>query len=429
MKKKIVAILFVFVLMLTTFSSAYGIELLNVGIYETAYRLSKDNDINLPFINVFDKSATYDKTVKHSGITFGETTIDVEDKLEGVHAILTDDMVTIKGEIEHGVILANNVVIEGKISDDTIIIAQTVKITEKAIVERDILVIATDLAVLGTVKGNLIAVSTDAKVSGVIEQDLRIVTCTLNLENSTIKGKLEAEVDFEGVKKDILTAYPEAVVALNVKEDNSVNVVKIVLKGIKTVLVYTFIAAVITKKNKSVATKMSARFMENSTFGILSSAAVLTLAPLLLIVLTFAGVVGLGIIAWPVLIIFTAVILLALVTSQLIVGLFIYEVIKKKASKYRIPALAIIYTVLFALTQIPVIYSYAIVAISLVALGIVLTYIFKRNDTSEFIDASEDKVVKIEDTKQDKEVEETVEQPKVEQKDNSKKKNKKNKKK
>ena len=429
MKKKIVAILFVFVLMLTTFSSAYGIELLNVGIYETAYRLSKDNDINLPFINVFDKSATYDKTVKHSGITFGETTIDVEDKLEGVHAILTDDMVTIKGEIEHGVILANNVVIEGKISDDTIIIAQTVKITEKAIVERDILVIATDLAVLGTVKGNLIAVSTDAKVSGVIEQDLRIVTCTLNLENSTIKGKLEAEVDFEGVKKDILTAYPEAVGALNVKEDNSVNVVKIVLKGIKTVLVYTFIAAVITKKNKSVATKMSARFMENSTFGILSSAAVLTLAPLLLIVLTFAGVVGLGIIAWPVLIIFTAVILLALVTSQLIVGLFIYEVIKKKASKYRIPALAIIYTVLFALTQIPVIYSYAIVAISLVALGIVLTYIFKRNETSEFIDASEDKVVKIEDTKQDKEVEETVEQPKVEQKDNSKKKNKKNKKK
>ena len=429
MKKKIVAILFVFVLMLTTFSNAYGVELLNLGIYETAYRLSKDNDINLPFINVFDKSATYDKTVKHSGITFGETTIDVEDKLEGVHAILTGDMVTIKGEVEHGVILANNVVVEGKISDDTVIIAKKVQVMENAVVERDIVIVSTDLDVLGTVKGNLIAASLDAKVSGTIEQDLRIVTGTLNLENSTIKGKLEAEVDFEDVKQEILTAYPEAVVELNVKEDNSVNVTKIVIKGIKTVLVYTFIAAVITKKNKSVATKMSARFMENSTFGILSSAAVLTLAPLLLIVLTFAGVVGLGIIAWPVLIIFTAVILLALVTSQLIVGLFIYEVIKKKASKYRIPTLAIIYTVLFALTQIPVVYSYAIVAISLVALGIVLTYIFKRNETSEFIDASEDKVVKIEEEKQDKEVDETVEQTKVEQKDNSKKKNKKNKKK
>ena len=429
MKKKIVAILFVFVLMLTTFSNAYGVELLNLGIYETAYRLSNDNDINLPFINVFDKSATYDKTVKHSGITFGETTIDVEDKLEGVHAILTDDMVTIKGEVEHGVILANNVVVEGKISDDTVIIAKKVQVMENAVVERDIVIVSTDLDVLGTVKGNLIAASLDAKVSGTIEQDLRIVTGTLNLENSTIKGKLEAEVGFEDVKQEIISMYPEAVVELNVKEDNSVNVVKIVLKGIKTVLVYTFIAAVITKKNKSVATKMSARFMENSTFGILSSAAVLTLAPLLLIVLTFAGVVGLGIIAWPVLIIFTAVILLALVTSQLIVGLFIYEVIKKKASKYRIPTLAIIYTVLFALTQIPVVYSYAIVAISLVALGIVLTYIFKRNETSEFIDASEDKVVKIEEVKQDKEVDETVEQTKVEQKDNSKKKNKKNKKK
>ncbi len=429
MKKKIIAILFVFVLMLTTFSNIYAVELLNLGIYETAYKLSKENDINLPFINVFDKSAIYDKTVKHSGITFGETTIDVEDKLEGVHGIFTGDMVTIKGEIEHGLIIAKNVVIEGKVSDDTVIIAETVKVLETAVIERDIVVISTDIDVLGTVKGNLIAVATDTKIAGTLEQDLRIVTATLDLENSKIKGKIEAEVNFEEVKEDILTAYPEAVVTKSVEKEDKVNIIRIIVKGLKSVLVYTFVAAIITKKDKSVVTKMSARFIENSTFGILSSAAVLTLAPLILIGLVFAGAIGLGIIAWPALIIFTAVILLTLTLSQLIVGLFIYEVFKKKIGKYRLPVLTVIYAVLFALTQIPVIYSYVIVAICLVALGNVLTYIFKKNETSEFIDTNTEKTVKIEETKQEEKVEEVKEKPKAEQKDNAKKKNKKNKKK
>ena len=425
MKKKIVAILFVFVLMLTTFSSAYGVELLNLGIYETAYKLSKDNDINLPFINVFEKSATYDKTVKHSGITFGETTIDVEDKLEGVHGIFTGDMVTIKGEVEHALIVANNVVIEGKVSDDTVIIAEKVQVMENAVVERDIVIVSTDLDVLGTVKGNLIAASLDAKISGTIEQDLRILTSTLNLENSTIKGKLEAEVGFEDVKQEIISMYPEAVVTKSVEKEDKVNVTRIVIKGIKTVLVYTFVAMLITKKDKSVATKMSARFMENSTFGVLSSAGLLIIAPFVLIILILAGIFGLGIIAWPVLVVFVSTILLTLALSQLIVGLFIYEVFKKKASKHRMLVLAIIYTALFALTQIPVIYSYAIVAISLVALGLVLTYIFKKNETSEFIDASEDKVVKIEETLTEQPKEETKNESNDKAKGKNKKKSKK----
>ena len=348
----------------------------------------------------------------------------MEDKLEGVHGIFTGDMVTIKGEVEHALIVANNVVIEGKVSDDTVIIAEKVQVMENAIVERDIVIVATDLDVLGTVKGNLIAASLDAKISGTVEQDLRILTSTLDLENSKIKGKLEAEVGFEDVKQEIISMYPEAVVTKSVEKEDKANVTRIVIKGIKTVLVYTFVAMLITKKDKSVATKRSARFMENSTFGVLSSAGLLIIAPFVLIILILAGVFGLGIIAWPVLVVFVSTILLTLALSQLIVGLFIYEVFKKKASKYRMLVLAIIYTTLFALTQIPVIYSYAIVAISLVALGLVLTYIFKKNETSEFIDASEDKVVKIEETLTEQPKEETKNESNAKAKGKNKKKNK-----
>ena len=48
MKKKIVAILFVFVLMLTTFSSAYGVELLNLGVLPGGYGNSFGAVILLP---------------------------------------------------------------------------------------------------------------------------------------------------------------------------------------------------------------------------------------------------------------------------------------------------------------------------------------------------------------------------------------------
>ena len=77
----------------------------------------------------------------------------------------------------------------------------------------------------------------------------------------------------------------------------------------------------ITKKDKSIATKMSARFMENSTFGVLSSAGLLIIAPFVLIILILAGIFGLGIIAWPALVIFVSTILLTL--ALIVCGIFI----------------------------------------------------------------------------------------------------------
>ncbi len=418
MKKKIIAVLLMLVLMLTTYTNAYAFDLFRLDIYETAYKLSKENDIDLPFINFFEKSANYDVPVKHSGMTFAEDVIDVDDKLEGVHFIFAKDMLTVKGEIEHGLIYGKNVVIEGKISDDTVIIAETVKILENATIDRDILVIAGKVESTGTIKGNFIISATDAIINGKVEKDLRVTSETLTIDESDIKGKVEVLVreGFDTTK--IKEKYPEANIELKSKEENKVNILEVIIKGIKAVLVYTFVAMLITKKEKGITTKVSARFIDNSTFGLIMAAVVLLLSPIIVGILIALGIFGLGIITWPLVIIFVAAMLLSFVLGQLVVGVFVYEILRKKINKYKLPILAGIFAVVFALTQVPGINTYVIAALSMISLGMLITYIFKKAKASEFIEFTETKKVKIEEKKND--AEEEIKEEKT-KKDNNKK--------
>ena len=433
MKKKILAIIIVFVLMIANMTNVFAAEMIDVGLFETAYKLSKENDINLPFINLFEKDAVYDETVKKSGISFAESTLEIKDKMEGIHVILSGDMVTITGEIEHAVIYGKNVVVEGKISEDTIIMAETVQILENAVVEKDIVIVSDELKVIGTVKGNLIGYIDNVNVSGTVES-LRISASTVNLENSKISGTIDIDLPYGTDTSKIKEVYPNATLNIASYEEETKTAkdyLKIVINGAKHVLVYTFVAMLITKKEKGITTKMAARFMDNSTFGLLMASLVLFLSPIVAGILVALGIFGLGIIAWPVLIIFVAVILLAIILGQLIFGVFVYELLRKKVTKYKLPVMAGIYAVVFAVTQIPGISTYVISALSMISLGTLITYVFKKAKTSEFIEFTETKNIKIEEVKKDEEKTEEIkeeineEQPKTD----TKKKAKKNKKK
>ena len=124
-------------------------------------------------MNIFTNAATYDKDVTHSGISIGETTIDVNEKLEGMQVLFSTDMITIKGEVENSLIYANNVIIEGKLTGDSIILAPTVQIKEAAVIENDVIIIANNLDIAGTVKGNVIATVTEkTTVTGIINEEV-----------------------------------------------------------------------------------------------------------------------------------------------------------------------------------------------------------------------------------------------------------------
>ena len=394
MKKKILPVLLMFILMLTTLTNTYAKEgMLGFGLFDTAYRLSQSEEIELPFVNFFEKSATYDQLVKHSGVSIGSATIDVDEKMEGMHLILSKDMVTIKGEIEHGIIYGKNIVVEGKISNDTILLAENVKILDTAVVEKDLIVVATDLIVDGTVRGNLIAASTNAIINGVLEQDLRIETSTIDVDKATIKDEIYLTV-VKGTDVSKVTAkFPNA--SIN-EIDNTMpteetkltgeDVAKIIFDGLKLVVVYTLVAMLITKKESTVTTKMAARFIENSTFGIFAAVGMFALSILIIVMLIILGATGYGVIAWPVLIVYLAILLLSLSICKFVVGLVLYEILKKKIGKYRVPALIGIFAVLFALTKIPYIAVYTVIGINIISMAVFMTYIFKRNETTEFIE-------------------------------------------
>ena len=379
MRKKflsIIAVMFVVLVSLTHVFAADG--MFQLGAYEEIYKLSEQAQIDLPFLNVFTNAATYDENITHSGISFGQSTIDVDEKLEGMHILFTNDMITIKGEVENAVVYGSNVVIEGKITGDTIILAPTVQILEKAVIEKDVIIVANNLDIKGMVKGNVIAtVSDKANITGKIEKDLRMVAENLTVDGANIKGEiyLETNADTTALKEK----YPDATIkSLQETSEPETDWFGIFTKGIITVVIYGVISFFVTRKDNNIASKAYNKFAKHTSYGLLMSVVLLMLLLVLPILLIVLAIVGLGIIAWPILIAYIALILLVGTTATLIVGMTIFEALKNKVRKYKILAIALIYIVLYALTQIPFIATYANMAILLIALAIVVTMITKK---------------------------------------------------
>lgn len=384
MAKKFFSILMVMFVVLVSLTNVHAADgLFHMGMYEDIYKLSEQSDIDLPFFNMFVNAATYDKDVKHSGISFGSTTIDVNEKLEGMHAIISSDMVTIKGEVENSFIYANNVVIEGKLTSDSIIFAPTVQIKENAVIENDVIIVANNLDIAGTVKGNVIATVTEkTTVTGKINEDLRLMTTDLKLENEQIKGNIyvETSADMTSLKEK----YPEATVKSLVEQvEQETDWMGIITKGIITVIVYTFVAWLVTRKPNNIVERACEKFKAKTTFGLIASVITLMLALILPILLIVFALTGLGLIAWPILIAYVALLLLVATTAMLIVGMAIYDGVKGKVAKFKIPVIALIYAVLYVLTQITFVAAYANMAIMLIALAIVLTMFTKKKETKE----------------------------------------------
>lgn len=387
MKKKILTVILTLIVMISTLTNTYAADnFFNLGVFQTAYKLSNEADIDLPFINVFSKAATYDEDVKHSGISIGESIIDIDEKLEGVHLIMASDMITIKGEVEHGIIYGTNIVVEGKISGDTILIANSVKILEGAVIEKDVVIVADNMEMAGTIKGNLIGAASTVSITGTIENDLRVDISNIAINEATINGDIYINVPAGTADSlvGITEKYPNAVINEKVENVNSEikgeEIAKIVFNGVKVVLIYTIIGLLITKKENNIVSKATARFTENSSFGILTGTAMFMLSIVGTILLILLATIGLGVIAWPILVIYLGLILLCVSISSFVVGMTLYQVVKNKVGKYKIPVLVGIFAVIYVLSQISAISFYVFAAINLVSMAVIMSYIFKREE-------------------------------------------------
>ena len=396
MKKKLLSILAIFVIAIFAVVSVNAatdeenkendFSLFNVNSFSEVYKLSEQNGkIDIPFINIFSKGATYDKIVKHPGISIGSSTIDVNEKLEGLQLIISNDMISIKGEVENVIIFGKNVVVEGSISGDSVIFSENVTVTEKGKIASDVVIISNELEISGTVEGNLIAVvSGKSKINGTINGEYRTITGSIDVENSNIKGNVYIKTNADTSK--VLEKYKNATIVAIKNEDSKdtgKEILDIVIKGIITVVIYTLVCFLITKKDNNIVAKMTNKFKEHTVYGIIMACIYLFVSLILPVILILLAVAGLGIVAWPILIVYLAILLISLSMSTLIVGMIIYEALKDKIEKYKLPAMAGIFIVLFVLSNIPAISHYALTTINLVSLAAIITLLTKRKNKKE----------------------------------------------
>ncbi len=396
MKKKLLLLSLMVLSLFSMFSFVNAEELMNVNIYseamgnvgtDTIYKSSEHKSATIPFINsISGMKVILDTDIAHSGITMAQKEIEVLGNLKGLHMMYNTDSITIKGKIDYPIIVSQNVIIEGEITGDTVIWAPNIVIKDSAKIHGDILVSTQNLKIEGDVYGSVIAhASNECTITGKVGKSLRVSTKSLNVENGTVGGDIFVKTDADMSK--LLEKYPNAVVEIDSMSENESEVKDIIITGVTTVVIFTAVGYIFLRKDDNMFTKALNKIKGKSVNVVLSGAAVLLPSILVAMLLVIASILGLWIIGVPLLIVYIAYIVACCMLSVMIVGAVIFEAIKYNViKKYeenalikKLGLLFAIYLVLYALTVIPFISTYAIMALCTVSTGIVTVSLFGKN--------------------------------------------------
>lgn len=368
MKKFLKGMLLVFLIMMTLITSVQAtdvestteaiqdISIFNVGIYDTEYKSSiyKLEKI-LPFFNMSSQNMIYDTDINAHGITFGSLSVDVKQKLKGIHVMFAGDTLTIDGSVEFPIVLATNVVINGKVDRDALIIAESVFVTEDAEIANDITVFGGSLEVRGKVNGNVLGTVDKLYISGHVEKDVRMIAKNFVFENEMLNGDIYLETDSDTTalesKYENVTVYPYTTETVE-EEVETVDTAAIVTKGIIVIIVYTVLAVVLTRKETNIVQKMTDKFVNYAPYSILMALGLLVCSFLIFIVLIILAILGLGVIAWPILIFLIAFAIISYIIEVLVVGSVLANLIMRKIKSKSISIKIGIYAGIFGIVYI-----------------------------------------------------------------------------
>lgn len=390
MKRKIELCLLMLVTCILAFTNVKAQDLVTVNIYEEEYVSTKQNEIDLPFINEIDNKVTYDKDVNHSGITVSTEEVEILKHLKGIHLIYTNDTVWLKGKVDYPIIIATNVVIEGNVAGDAIIYAPSVVIKEGAVIDGDILISTTDLEIAGVVNGSVIAsVSGKCKVTGKVQGSFRASVNEVELAEGALSGDVFLKTTTD--TSEILKNYPNAIIEDIEEQEQSAELSETIITGITAVIIYTAIGFVIVRKDSNIFTKVCNKIKGNEMNVVLFGIALIIVSIILLLMLLIIGVLGMWFIAVPVAVAYVAYVIVCSMLAVFIIGTTIFEKIKYAAiKKYednitikKLGLLFLIYSVLYLLTVIPFISTYVIMIYSIVAIGIVTVCLFGKKKVQD----------------------------------------------
>lgn len=389
MKKKIALIFIICVSLLFIGTSLKAADMVDANSYEESYVLSEAQNINNVFLNQSEKKIIYDKDINHSGITLGIGEIEILSNLRGIQLIYSQDSVHIKGKVNYPMILAQNVVIEGKVDGDLIVVAPSIYIKEGAEILGDIVALTTDIEISGTVTGNVNAlVNNNIKVDGQIKGSLHTTTMTADLENSKIEGDILLKTNSNVAK--VKEKYPNAVIKTieQVKDNNTKNVI---ITGIISIVVFTLLGYLFIRKDNNIFSKFATQAKDNILRIMLSGIIALIIIPFVALILVILSFLGIWMIAIPIAIVYAALVVTACMLAILIVGATVFEIISKKVIKAnnentnikKLGLLFLINTVIYILTLIPIINKYVIILMYILSIGVLISYCLKAKTNKE----------------------------------------------
>ena len=385
-------------------SSVQDLSIFNTGIYDTEYKSSVYKlEKMLPFFNLSSQNMVYDTDINVHGITFSSLSVDVKEKLRGIHAIFAGDTLTIDGSVEFPIVLATNVVINGKVDRDALIFAQSVFVTEEAEIMNDITVFGGSLEVRGKVNGNVLGAVDNLFVTGQVGKDLRMQARGIAFENETIKGDIyletDGEVDYLKNKYKNVTIHPYTTETVEEKTE-SIDIEGIIKKGIIITIVCTLIALLITRKETNIIKKMSDKFITYTPYAILMSLGLIVFSFLILMVLLILVLVGLGIVVWQIIIFLIGFAIISYMIQVFVVGSVAANLITRKIKStsivVKLGIYAGIFILIYTLTKLT---GWLNMLVWIVSMAILIAHMTRRlkEDKATVTIVEEDKNEKVED--------------------------------
>ncbi len=360
------------------------------GMFDTTYtdnvyKSSQKKNSYLPFLCFSSDRVVIDSKVENMGLIFANKTIEVNEEMKNLQVMFSSDSVRVNSNIERGVIIANgNITIDSDVQSNLLLIStDTITIGKDAHINGDLIVIANELNIEGTVNNSVLGTVTKCNITGNVNRDLRINVNDLSISsNENIKGNIYIETFSETL--NIKENYPNAIVKVKEQKNNSTFAFQNILNIIVTSLVLTLLYIVISKISKGrLYLTVKDKVKNNVAFVILSGAILLLASFPVAFLLLWLSVVGLWIVTVPLMIVYIAFLVVVGMLDIFIVGSLMYKYIKEKYLQKDgvitdIIGTFVIYLVLYLLTNIPIVGVYISFALLLMAIGIVFTSIFKK---------------------------------------------------
>lgn len=361
------------------------------GIFDTKsqneiYRTSEDSFNYLPFVRYVTDRIIVDEKISGIGALFSLSNIEVNSPMTGLQVLFSNDTVRVNSNIEYGIIfVASNAVIDGTVDKPLIVFAgDSITISESAVLNSDIICYSNSLNIAGKIKGSVLGASNNIKIEGYIEKDLRVQGTNIDIKDEkNILGNVYVETYNNSL--NIKEKYPNAIIKILEVQNNKLSY-DVVINSIITCLLFTLIYILLNKKtNGKIYEQASTIVKENKLFVILSGSISILAMPAIILILVMLSAFGLHSIAIPAILVYVVGVIVISLLSTLIVGSLFANYMSKNYFKDKSTALKTIGTFfvflsLNILSKLQYIGMYVTMTLILLSVGIVMAYMFKKNN-------------------------------------------------